>query len=83
MKKNNKPRRMWESGESGWNSCYLTKVRLCDDDIRVAVIPLDDVDAIFETAFTAYKNLNAPSRECVRAALEAIGVLPKQRKERK
>ena len=51
--------------------------------VPVAVIPLDDVEALQSTAYNAYceaQDANRDSMECVVAALTAIGVLPKQRK---
>jgi len=55
--------------------------------IPVAVIPLDDVDGIIEKAFFAFGNSESAcrydSRLAIRAALTAIGVLPRARKGRK
>ena len=49
--------------------------------VPVAVIPLDDVEALVEKAKTAF-NLEGSGlfTPAMRAALAAIGVLPKQRK---
>ena len=52
--------------------------------VPVAVIPLDDVDALVQVAAEAYFNAwnsdLATRKEAMRAALTAIGVLPKQKK---
>jgi len=53
--------------------------------VPVAVIPLDDVEALFQRAVSAYDLTPAGAgvESAMRAALIAIGVLPKQRKGRK
>lgn len=52
--------------------------------ILVAVIPLDDVNALVQLAAEAYFNAwsaeLATRKEAMRAALTAIGVLPRTRK---
>jgi len=51
--------------------------------VPVAVIPLDDVPALYLTAYNAFcevQDAKFDSRESVLAALTAIGVLPRQRK---
>jgi hypothetical protein len=55
---------------------------------RVAVIPLDDVDRLIVTAaaahYKAWSGIGKPTNgDCMRAALTAIGVLPRARKGRK
>lgn len=52
---------------------------------RVAVIPLDDTEAIVVAAaaahYKAWSGVGKPTNgDCMRAALEAIGVLPPRRK---
>lgn len=52
--------------------------------LQVAVIPLDDVEALVNTARKAYYAEGPDYRgNGIRAALTAIGVLPKNRKGRK
>ena len=54
---------------------------------RVAMIPLDDPEALVgaaaEAYFQAWHSDSATRREAMRAALTAIGVLPRQKKGRK
>lgn len=54
----------------------------------VAMIPLDDMEALIATAaaahYKAWSGIGKPTNgDCMRAALEAIGVLPNKRKGRK
>ena len=50
---------------------------------RVAMIPLDDPEALVTTATSAHVWSVGTSREAMTAALTAIGVLPRQKKGRK
>ena len=51
--------------------------------VKVAVIPLDDVEAIIEKAVDAAMKTECCYHESMRVALAAIGVLPNKRKGRK
>ena len=58
--------------------------------LPVAVIPLDDIDTLIVAAAAAHYRCEHEGKiglltngDCMRAALTAIGVLPKQRKGRK
>lgn len=55
--------------------------------IPVAVIPLNDTEELLRQAHCAFESENthfeSNNWHCLRAALTAIGVLPKQRKGRK
>ena len=67
---------------------YLTSYRDPSADrgntLPVAVIPLDDADRMIAKARAAYMHNGSEfTHENMRAALVAIGVLPKQRKGRK
>lgn len=68
-----------KSRAMSWAKYYSTTVT-----VPVAVIPLDDMEALVEKAKTAF-NLEGSGlfTPAMRAALAAIGVLPKQRKGRK
>ena len=88
-----KARRMWANpADFGEQSMPLTAHRDPSSDrgnvAPVAVIPLDDVEALVERATEAYwraahEGKKHTNGECMRAALAAIGVLPRARKERK
>lgn len=81
--------RMWANPvDFGDESMHLTSHRDPSYDrgnvLPVAVIPLDDVEALIEKAFHAYMNGSGMTmKESVCDALTAIGVLPKKRKGRK
>jgi hypothetical protein len=56
--------------------------------LPVAVIPLDDIETLIVAAaaahYKAWSGIGKPTNgDCMRAALTAIGLLPKQRKGRK
>ena len=79
-------RRMWA------NKCYMTEpgadvltvtnpsVRY---DVRVAVIPLNDPEALVHCAYEASRLPGEDGLTQMRAALIAIGVLPRAKKGRK
>jgi hypothetical protein len=89
-----KPRRMWANPLDAkcppvfW---HLSRVRLesinLNHTVPVAVIPLDDVEKLVKKASNAYAfedvNFTSLTDCCIRAALTAIGVLPRARKGRK
>lgn len=94
MKKSKlKARRMWANCYSSDNALYAHPTKQAAirrsfghaslNAIPVAVIPLDDVEALIQKAAEAYWQTPQTHTESVRAALTAIGVLPKQRKGRK
>ena len=65
-----------KSRAMSWAKYYSTTVT-----VPVAVIPLDDVEALIENAVDAYqKDRFATFEGAMRAALAAIGVLPRTRK---
>ena len=85
-------RRMWANYyKAPFNPC-LHKTRraaalgcghACIHTGRVAVIPLDDVEALVDAAVASHSYSYcgiATRRQAMRAALTAIGVLPRQRK---
>jgi len=86
-----KPRRMWANHYDRGAACFLTKKAALKDDatcmfpvafsvaVPVAVIPLDDIPALVKSARAAFFADN--SGHGVVAALTAIGVLPKSRKQ--
>jgi len=93
MKKSRlKGRRMWATQrtykDDGF-SCHTTKADALyysykedPKPILVAVIPLDDADRMISKARAAYTHNGSEfTHENMRAALVAIGVLPKQRKK--
>lgn len=49
----------------------------------VAVIPLDDVDTLVDKSYEAYCGAGGDGKDGIRAALAAIGALPRARKGRK
>jgi hypothetical protein len=88
-----KPRRMWANYYDGKNifpCVHGTRTRAISasagyaqsEAIPVAVIPLDDVEALVEKAYAAYW-AQTSIRDGLRKALVAIGVLPRARKGRK
>ena len=84
---------MWANYYGDFVACHSTKtdaILLCDiadpaspSAIPVAVIPLDDLPALVETAYRAYCSTNKPVKDGIRDALAAIGVLPKSKGGRK
>ncbi len=82
-----KARRMWANPFdvhhplAWWQlSCVRLESSNINYTVPVAVIPLDDVDALVRTAEEAYvANYHNSRTDAIRAALAAIGVLPKQR----
>ncbi len=96
-----KARRMWATRETGEpERLHKTKSDAAGWDYaggydarpnsvyRVAVIPLDDVEAIVVAAaaahYKAWSGTGKPANgDCMRAALVAIGVLPRAKKGRK
>lgn len=89
MSKKNKlkARRMWANpADFGERSMHLTAHPDPSSDrgnvVPVAVIPLDDVDELVDKAHRAFLT-SFGTADGMRAALAAIGVLPKQRKGRK
>ena len=84
-----KPRRMWANQYIGDNALYLhpslsiAMKRNCglQKPSPVAVIPLDDVNELIGMAAHAHEGWTKEG--AMRAALIAIGVLPKVRKGRK
>ena len=93
MKKKLKARKLWANFYRKGCACHPTK-RACNEAMRkdlivatvpVAVIPLDDPEAIVVAAaaahYKAWSGVGKPTNgDCMRAALTAIGVLPKARK---
>lgn len=82
-----KARRMWANYYREGAPVFFTHknvaLRCANEDaivshVPVAVIPLDDVDLMIDKAFLAFGGLPY-SRGAVRAALVAIGVLPKRK----
>jgi hypothetical protein len=91
MKNKNKPRVMWALYGSGRDSIVcgnLSLIRIYARSagvkaIRVAVIPLDDVEAIVERANSAFQlDESFGFKDSLRAALTAAGI-PCKRKARK
>ena len=97
MKKSKlKARRMWANCYSSDNALYAHPTKQAAirrsfghaslNAIPVAVIPLDDTEAIVVAAaaahYKAWSGVGKPTNgDCMRAALTAIGVLPKARKK--
>ena len=82
-------RRMWANYYGDFVACHNTRSSAMREGdhheqfiaVPVAVIPLDDVEALVEKAKTAF-NLEGSGlfTPAMRAALTAIGVLPRTRK---
>jgi hypothetical protein len=86
MKKKLKPKFSWADVDlyGCTDNMWIGSRKRFAGDVKIAVIPLDDVDKIVDAATAAYSNRQSFLHdECIRAALTAIGVLPKQRKGRK
>jgi hypothetical protein len=87
-----KPRVMWANYYPGIVRCDETLKRakhradynLPNQTVRVAIIPLDDTEAIVERAFTAYfTDKGFTYGDGIRAALTAAGIPCTKRKARK
>ena len=90
MKTKTKPtpraRKMWANYYPEATICWPTKRKALMRSgpsrrhraIPVAVIPLDDLPALVETAYRAYYSTNKPVKDGIRDALAAIGVLPRK-----
>ena len=88
MKNKPKPRVMWAIYDSGRDPIVCgnrSLIRICERSagvkaIRVAVVPLDDVEAIVERANSAFQSDESFGfKESVRADLTAAGIPCKQK----
>ncbi len=92
-----KARAMW-ARQSYWGDAdaysKMNPTRAGRGRVRVSVIPLHDQEEVLNIAHDTYRreyetmlfagdDSKISSRDCMRAALAAIGVLPKQKKGRK
>lgn len=76
-------RRMWANYYPKIVCVHHTRKSAGANSIPVAVIPLDDPEALVDAAVASHSHSYcgiATRRQAMRAALIAIGVLPKQRK---
>ena len=77
-------RRMWANYYPKIVCVHHTRKSAGANSIPVAVIPLDDVEALAHCAaeayFSAWNAELATRKEAMRAAITAIGVLPRTRK---
>lgn len=85
-----KARRMWVAPElyslPGKAANVFSAAKIYADDLSVAVIPLNDVEALIEKAAAEYIESSARWISVagrMRDALTAIGVIPKARKASK
>jgi hypothetical protein len=85
---------MWANHYASYTAVHETRPKALAERSRiygvvtgpVAVIPLDDPEALVDAAVTGHYHLYggiATRIQAMRAALTAIGVLPKQKKGRK